>query len=142
MTPSQRWRRLAEKARADERQAAGEMARWRGELARLEAQLKQLEAFCHEYRQRFQEEGQSGLDGRQLQGYRAFMAQLESAIHKQRERINQLERAIEAQRLEWERCRRHAQVLDSLVQRHLHRERLLEEGREQAEADDRPRRRS
>ncbi|RMD68434.1 MAG: flagellar export protein FliJ [Gammaproteobacteria bacterium] len=138
MRRSHRFRNIAEIAQAEERSAAREMARWQQEMQRHEARLAQLWDFCQEYRQRFHEAGKNGIDGRQLQGYRAFMAQLESAIQQQQERIAQLRTAIEEQRRQWEQCRRKAQIMDKLVQRHLHRERLLDEGREQAEADDRP----
>jgi flagellar protein FliJ len=100
-------------------------------------QLEQLEEFYGEYTRRFEQAASTGMNARQLNDYRVFMHNLESAIKQKYQQLREADNNVEARRDEWIDKHQRSKNLTNFSDQ-LSREKLLKNTRrEQNESDDR-----
>lgn len=80
------------------------------------AQLEQLVQFKADYERTLTARGSEGMDARQFQDYRLFLARLEEAIAQQTREIQGSEASLSAARDEWASKSQRNQALDQLVE--------------------------
>jgi flagellar FliJ protein len=124
-------------ARSAENRAAGALQEGRRQLQRSNGQLTQLEQFKIEYEQRLEVLAQDGMEARQLQDYRRFLANLNAAIDRQGQEVARDEASIVEQREAYVDRSVRRESLDMLLERG--RAMLLrdQERREQRDSDER-----
>jgi flagellar FliJ protein len=124
-------------ARSAENRAAGALQEGRRQLQRSNGQLTQLEQFKIEYEQRLEVLAQDGMEARQLQDYRRFLANLNAAIDRQGQEVARDEASIVEQREAYVDRSVRRESLDMLLERG--RAMLLrdQDRREQRDSDER-----
>ena len=126
--------KLAEQKKHD---AGRDLVGARKQQSLEQQQLEQLEEFYSEYTQRFEQAASAGMNARQLNDYRVFLHNLESAIKQKYEQLRQADNNVEARRDEWIAKHQHSKNLNNFGDQ-LSREKVLNNSRrEQKESDDR-----
>jgi len=100
------------------------------------AQLEQLKQFKADYEQSLTARGSEGMDARQFQDYRLFLARLNEAIAEQTQAIVGSEADLSAVRDEWLSKSQRNQALDQLVEDRQKQRVKAQEKLEQKRADD------
>ena len=100
----------------------------------MEQQLTQLETFRADYLQRAETSGP--MDTVRLQNNRAFLDRIAEAIRQQQQKLAAARAEHEARRLQWSEKRIEAEALGQAIERMRQGERLVQERREQRDADE------
>lgn len=101
-------------------------------------QLEQLQEFYDEYSRRFEQAASVGMNARQLNDYRTFLQNLESAIQQKSHQLMEADNHVEKRRHEWVDKHLRSENLANFSDQ-LSRQKLIKNNRrEQKEADDRP----
>ena len=116
--------------------AARMLARLKQAWQEAENKQLQLQGYLEDYRQRLQQQSQSGLTALQWRDYQAFMTKLESAIKVQAQEIERCRLAWEAGQVEWLACERDVKAYQTLRQRHDAAERKLDARQDQQQQDE------
>lgn len=116
--------------------AAQTLAKLKRVWQEAENKRAQLESYLQEYRNRLQQQTESGLTAMQWQDYQAFMAKLELAIKAQSAEIDRCQRAWEAGQIDWQACERELKAYLTLRERHEAAERKREDKQEQKLQDE------
>ena len=90
--------KVATLARSRENKAAGQLQEQRQVLDESSSRLTQLESFKREYEERLEALSRTGMDARQLAGYRQFLANLNDAIRLQTRQVSHGEAELELRR--------------------------------------------
>ena len=126
-------RKLAADREQDAVKALGQSQR---ALNEHEQKLEQLKNYRAEYAKLFQQHGTQGMDGAQLQAYQTFIAQIDVAIHQQRQMIEFANEDCAEKRQDWQQTHTRTQVMDKAIDRFKQAEQKQEHKRQQKEADD------
>ncbi|MDH5408525.1 MAG: flagellar export protein FliJ [Gammaproteobacteria bacterium] len=136
MKKSERLEPIKEIAANHERDAAHALGQSQATLNEHEMKLQQLKEYRAEYARLFQEHGNRGMDGSQLQAYQTFISQIDLAIEQQRHMIEHANIDRNDKRDEWQTRHSRTQALDKTVQKFRQTEQTQENKREQREQDD------
>ena len=137
MTKVQRFRQLEQMAEHACDEAGRELGEAQDNHSKEQEQLEQLTGFFEEYRERFNNEGATGMNARQLGDFRAFFGQLDNAIESQRQTLVDLGAKVTERQTLWiEKHQRTQSLSQALVQ--VQKEQLVQRNkREQKEQDER-----
>ncbi len=135
-TRSERFAPLQRLAERKEEAAARALGIARRKLAEAEQRLLELRRFREEYCRQLHNSGQQGLDGRQLQSFQQFLAQLDTAIGQQQSVIEQCRNDCADRTRHWEGCHREQRILDRTIDRFRHQEQRETRRREQKLEDE------
>ena len=138
---SRRFQLIQRIARHSEDQAAQQLGKAQQHLNAQEQRLQELIAYRDEYAQQFHANGQSGLDGRQLQAYQSFLSQLNQAIEQQKQQILTAQQKCDERRHDWRKQHTHSEVLNSAVKRIKGQEQRKQQRQEQRSNDEQAMRR-
>lgn len=119
-----------------EHEAVKELGQSQRALSEHEMKLQQLKDYRTEYARLFQEHGSRGMDGSQLQAYQTFLAQLDTGIRQQMERIQYVEAECVEKRQVWQQRHTRTEALGKTVERFKQTENKLEDKKQQREMDD------
>ncbi len=133
---SRRFQPIQRLARHGEDEAAQQLGLAQTTLSDQERRLQDLISYRDEYAQQFHLNGQSGLDGRQLQAYQSFLHQLNNAIEQQKLQITQAAEQRDARRDDWRQRHQHTEMLESAVKRIKKQEAKVERRQEQRNTDE------
>ena len=117
MTPLDKLEKVATKARADESRAAKALRASRERHAADSAQLEQLRQFKAEYETRLVEMARDGIDPRQLEDYRRFLASLNEAISRQDTAVGVSGESLSSDRQRWLQTALHSSGLADFIAR-------------------------
>lgn len=95
MNRSKRMEPIAKLAGQHKQNAAHQLGEARQKASNEDARLKELINYKQEYLAEFQRKGRAGVAGLALRQFQFFVAQLDKAIHQQRERIKGAESNVE-----------------------------------------------
>ena len=133
---SRRFQPIQRLAKHGEDHAAQQLGQAQTTLNDQEQRLQDLISYRDEYAQQFHRDGQTGLDGRQLQAYQSFLHQLNNAIEQQKLQIVEAQQQCNERRDDWRQRRQHSEVLDSAVKRIKTQEQDVERRQEQRNSDE------
>ena len=136
MNRSQRLDPVRKLAENKERDAARHMGECLRELEEHKKRLDELSHYRDEYSRRVTESGKSGIGIAQLNDYRRFLSQLNTAIVHQRKKITEVEREYLQRKSKWTGCHSRTQVLDKVASRYRAEEHKLAERVEQKVNDE------
>jgi flagellar FliJ protein len=140
MASSERFKPIQKIASQRERKAAAAL----GESLRLrrvaEQRLDELRAYHAEYLARFARATHEGLSSTQILEYQVFISKLENAITQQEDVVSRSQQACDSNKAHWRGRYSKSKAMDNAVGRMHQAERRLKEWKEQAESDDRTRR--
>lgn len=117
-------------------EAARALARLKQVWQLAETKLEQLKGYLEEYRQRLQQQTQSGFSIAQWRDYQAFIAKLENAIKLQTEEVERCRLRWELGQREWQEREREVKAYQTLQTRHEEAERKQEERQDQRLQDE------
>lgn len=137
MTRSKRMNPVLRVAEHREKDAARRLGQTQQRLQQQQARLRELIGYRDEYNLKFQQTCGAGVDVKQLQEYRMFLARLNDAIAQQQRVLASVQREVEQARTGWLRTRSRSQALDKVRDRFIDAERQEAERREQADSDER-----
>lgn len=137
MTRSKRLNPVVKVAEHREKDAARRLGQSQQRLEQQRARLRELVGYRDEYHVKFQQTCGRGVDVKQLQEYRLFLARLNDAIAQQQNTVVQAEREVERCRTSWLSTRTRSQALDKVRERYQDVERQEADRREQADLDER-----
>lgn len=137
MTRSKRLNPVVKVAEHREKDAARLLGQSQQRLEQQRARLRELIGYREEYHLKYQQTCGRGIDVKQLQEFRMFLARLNDAIAQQQKTVVQVERDVERCRAGWLRTRTRSQALDKVRERYQHVEREEADRREQADLDER-----
>ncbi len=137
MTRSKRLNPVVKVAEHREKDAARLLGQSQQRLEQQQTRLRELIGYREEYHLKYQQTCARGLDVKQLQEYRLFLARLNDAIAQQQKTVMQAQRDVERCRSGWMRTRTRSQALDKVRERYQNVERQEAERREQADLDER-----
>ena len=136
MKQSERLRPVVEMARESEQAAARELAEARSGVASAEQKLAELEAYRDEYLEGLRYKTRTGLNAMQMKDYRVFLGRLDDAIQQQVKVLaGQVAAAGEVLQA-WQGEKQRFDALDKLADRHLCRDHMDSDRREQAESNE------
>jgi len=136
---SERIKPIRKLAQHHEDHAANDLGQSQQRLQNCRTRLNELTGFRLEYTQQFNQAGQSGISGRQLNAFQQFMSTLDEAIRRQHQLIADAENHYQQQNRQWQDMHRRTQVLDKTIQRITAQENSAQQRREQREQDEIPR---
>jgi flagellar FliJ protein len=105
-------------------------------LQREQYQLDDLIRYREEYLLRFRQDDPMVMTAKKALELRAFLAQLDQAIHAQQLQVNQSRSQVNKQQKIWLQARNKEQAMDSLMSRYQAQDVKLEQRREQRETDE------
>lgn len=121
----------------DRSQAAAQvLARLKRAWQEAENKQLQLQGYLQDYRDRLQQQSQSGLTALQWRDYQAFMQKLEQAIKVQTQEVERCRLSWEAGQIEWLACEREVKAYQTLRKRHDESERKLDARQDQRIQDE------
>ncbi len=106
-------------------------------LSEGEERLSELLSYRDEYQRRLHEEGAAGLASGHMQEYLLFIARLDQAVGRQRERLQETALNYEQQKVRWLALHGKTLALDKAVERYRGEESRMDDRREQRESDER-----
>lgn len=128
--------KVAAVAKLEAHKSARELSESQKSHSEKIAQLEQLIQFKADYEKTLTARGSKGMDAREFQDYRLFLARLNEAIAQQTQEIQGSEASLSAVRDEWVSKSQRNQALDQLVE-DRHRARIkAQEKLDQKRADD------
>ena len=122
-----------------ERSAAIAIAESKRTLDENISRLDILNVYLYEYMGKFRAVSEQGLSAHQMQEYRIFLDNLESAVNQQRHLVTMHQESYEKNKKLWYSARRKVKALGVVVARHEQKEQQENMRRDQKELDDRPR---
>jgi flagellar FliJ protein len=108
------------------------------EAEQQQSQLDELMKYRAEYINGFESVGKSGLSAIQAQEYRLFINRLDEAIAQQKLFVENGKSRCEASQQEWLDKRSKSKIINKVVEKRQHAERLQKVMSEQKELEDRP----
>jgi flagellar FliJ protein len=108
------------------------------EAEQQQSQLDELMKYRVEYINGFESVGKSGLSAIQAQEYRLFINRLDEAIAQQKLFVENGKSRCEASQQEWLDKRSKSKIINKVVEKRQHAERLQKVMSEQKELEDRP----
>jgi flagellar FliJ protein len=142
MTPSKRFKPVQRIADSRERKAAAVLGDSIKARQAAEQRLADLKAYHNEYLEQFRQANQNGMDVARMREYQLFMDKLEFAIAEQEGQVQKAKAACNSAQSVWRDKYTRTQVMSNVVDRLQHEERQQADKREQAQQDDRPRRKT
>ena len=136
MNPIDKLGKVSEKARADEARAARGFTASRERHEASSAQLDQLQRFKAEYEERLAQVAAGGISPRQLEDYRRFLANLNTAITTQDGEVTRSGAELQQLREVMVRQRKRSSGLEDYLARRRLEVSQAEERRAQRVADD------
>lgn len=100
-----------------------------------ENKLRELNNYRMEYAENMLRLGGQGMSAAQMRNYRAFLAQLDVAIHDQENQVKSAHQEMEQQLESWQGKYREKSVVNNLQERYFSEEFRLQGKLEQKEAD-------
>jgi flagellar FliJ protein len=104
--------------------------------ADAQAQLDALRSYQAEYQRQYGERGGAGLPIHLLRDYLGFLGKMEEAVKHQELAVEQARVNLKRGQEQWEDLRRKVKAYQTMAERHLARERLKEERRDQRNMDE------
>lgn len=142
MPPSERFKPIQKVATQRERKAAVALGESLKEREAAKRRLDELKQYLGEYLDRFASATRNGLSSSQIMEYQVFISKLETAVAQQEQVVTQSEQACDSSKQNWRGRYSKSKAMDNAVDRMQRSERKAGERREQAETDDRGKRRS
>ncbi|MFC4161693.1 flagellar export protein FliJ [Chitinimonas lacunae] len=125
------------KLAADRREtAARHMQEAAQRLAGARERQQQIDGFREEYRRRFTDSGQRGINMTQYRDFQLFLAKLDTAVEQQSEEVARCEARMEQARQAFLEQERSVKAFEALETRHQHQEVMREAKREQKLSDE------
>ena len=140
MTSSERFKPIQKIASQRERKAAAALGESLRQRRDAQHRLDELRAYHAEYLSRFARATHEGLSSNQILEYQVFIGKLETAISQQEEKVSQSQQACDSTKADWRGRYSKSKAMDNAVGRMHQAERRIKERKEQAESDDRSRR--
>ena len=137
MTRSQRLEPLARLAEKRELEAARAVAATLQTLTERRQRHAELESYLTEYHGRLHTQVSRGMASAEVQRYRGFLQQLETAIAHQAAAVSAAQAAHEQAQRQWRELHTRTQSLDKTITRARGEENARKAQREQRENDDR-----
>lgn len=135
MTRSQRLTPVVDMNKRNEQKAARLLSDSQSNLAEREHKLQELVRYREDYAARFSALGHSGAMANQLQDYRAFLANMNTAIAHQMKFVAMARQEFQEKRGAWTRLHEKATALENVIGRYRSQERYHSDLKEQAEGD-------
>ena len=120
-----------------ERSAAIAIAESKRTLDENISRLDNLNVYLYEYMGKFRAVSEQGLSAQQIQEYRIFLDNLESAVNQQRHLVAMHQESYEKNKKLWYSARGKVKALGVVITRHEQKERQENVRRDQKELDDR-----
>lgn len=120
-----------------EEDAAKNLAKISQEVAAQKKRLVDLENYRGEYGKQFAMAGGAGLNAGKMRDYQNFMANLSKVLEQQKSAISVLEKEFEEKKRQWLAARSRTKALETVKDRYLQQETIIEEKKLQKEIDDR-----
>ena len=98
--------------------------------------LQTLKQYREDYQTRLQQAVQNGIDQINLRNFQAFISRLDEAVTQQCNAIEQISRSMQVGRNELGNAQQKMRSFDTLAQRHIEKEKKLEEKLEQRQQDE------
>ena len=121
-----------------ERSAALAIAESKRTLDENISRLNNLNVYLNEYMGKFRAVSEQGLSAHQMQEYRIFLDNLESAVNQQRHLVTMHQESYEKNKKLWYSARRKVKALGVVIARHEQKEQQENMRRDQKELDDLP----
>lgn len=131
MKPVQRYTELKEQ------NAARALGVYQQKLDSFRQRLRDLEEYRDEYCRQYLSAGQNGITAARLQGYQAFLLNLNQAIEQQKNIIQGMDAEYERLKRQWLAARNRTKAIETVVDRYQAAENKAEERKIQKETDDR-----
>ena len=138
MTKSHRLHPVIKITEKKERSVAIAVAESKRSLDGHMSRLDHLNTYLNEYIAMFRTMGEKGLSAQQMQEYRIFLANLESAVTQQRSLVTIHQETYEKNKKLWYSARGKVKALGIVIARHEQKEQQEDMRRDQKELDDRP----
>ena len=138
MNRSQRLTPVVDMNKRNEQQAARLLSDSQQSLAEREHKLQELVRYREDYAARFASMGSNGAMASQLQDYRAFLANMNTAIAHQMRFVEAARQEFQDKRGAWTQLHEKASALENVIGRYRSEERHKSDLKEQAECDARP----
>ncbi len=139
MKKSRRLKTIVELAAFNEKKAAKTMVDSRIQKEDEEKKLAQLTTFQEQYSKRLHNNASQGLAASQLIEYREFLYKIGKAIKEQEQVVGGMNESLGGHMAVWRSARHRRQGMDKIMDTTRSYEIRLQDKREQAEIDDRPR---
>lgn len=136
MKKSERLQPILDLASSAEHKATLQLGKHQQHLEQQQLKLEELMRYRQEYLQGFHQAGKNGLSAAQLSDYHLFITRLDAAIEQQRNIIKQGEKSRDLSQQAWLESRRKKQAMETVVERHVHREEMRQNRKEQNEQDE------
>lgn len=118
MKPAKRLAPVARLAKDEEQQAAMRLAEAKRIMERHRQRLTELEGFLDDYRQRYITIARSGMNLQHARQFQAFIAQIETAIHHERDIIQNAQYTFIQRHAQWQQCHGRTQAIDHVIDRY------------------------
>jgi len=105
-------------------------------LLREQTQLDDLMRYREEYLAKFRQGDEMRMSAKKALELRAFLAQLDQAIHSQKQQVSNVQRHVQHQQQNWMQARNKEHAIDSLISRYKSEETKQTQRREQRENDE------
>jgi len=134
---SERLQPISDFKKRQEEDAAKRLAKVSQEVSAQKQRLVDLHSYRGEYSRQFNSVGGGGMSAQKMREYQLFMHKLNTVLDQQKAAIDVLEREYEDKKRQWLAARNKLQAINKVQDRHLKKERQIEEKVSQKEQDDR-----
>lgn len=135
--PSKRLQPVIDFNQRKEIEASRELAQASSEVMAQKQRLQEFENYRSEYGQQFVQAGSTGLSASRARDYQAFIGKLNHVVEQQKTAIKNAEINYEEKKRQWLAARNKLKAINKVQQKHLEREDVAEEKKQQKEQDDR-----
>tara|TARA_R110002095_G_scaffold163889_1_gene141986 strand:- start:760 stop:1224 length:465 start_codon:yes stop_codon:yes gene_type:complete len=101
-------------------------------------QLEKLRGYREDYIVQFKTKGQGGMSASRLQDYQAFVHKLDRAIEEQTRAVQGKHHQVDEHQQAFQKTNSQKKAVEKLIDKRVKQETIVEQRKEQNEADDRP----